>query len=154
MIWYEPEAQSSVSALTYWAVKLPSCRPTQDCTLFDIGCETFLYHLINDCINSFCSYFCFMFRKSREKCQKVQEFDDFRYFCYFHSRCALSKECSMELKLWQYSFFTMYQQNFTQRYQFSRKKNSTHPIVYACWVYSQDIASMYYVLFVSKRKKA
>ena len=64
--------------------KLPSRKPTQDCNLFDIGCETFLHKLINVCNNSSCSYFCFMFRKSGDKCQKVQKLDDFCYFFFFN----------------------------------------------------------------------
>ena len=107
--------------------KLHSCKPTQDCNLFDIGCKTFLYQLINIRNNRFCAYFCLMFRKSREECQQVRKFDDFRHFCYFQSRFAVSRYWYNELIFWQYCFFMSYQRNITRCNQFSKTKKLGPP---------------------------
>ena len=59
--------------------KLLSRKPTQDCTLLHIGCQTFSYQLIIVCNDSFFSYFWSMFSNCCEKSQKVYKFYGFRF---------------------------------------------------------------------------
>ena len=107
--------------------KLLSRKTTQDWNLVEIGCETSLYQLINVYNISFCLNFRFMFSKCREKCQKVWKFDDFCIFCYFNSRCAVSRYWQNELKFRQCYFFMSYQRNITQRNQFPETKKFGPP---------------------------
>ena len=106
--------------------KLPLRKPTQDCNLFDIGCETFLYQSINVCTYIFCSYFCFMFSKCREKCQKVLKFDDFRSLSLLSIEVCCVKIIIKWAETWGVLFFSSYQWNTTQRSLLSETKNFGH----------------------------